>query len=116
MVIGKRDHVFPSIAGESAQPVEVNQVAGWQLVLLSMLVAVRPSHRYTRDFRFNGLACVDLSIQRTASIGDNGPCNGLKQEAVFIRYLLCYSDKDFASPVRRVGLNPCRNQIHDLFL
>src|SRR5260370_5026347 len=116
MILRNRDYVFPAIMSEPAQSVEVNQVAGRQLVLQDVLVAAGPSHLNTREVGFHGLASVALDIQRAASIGDNSPVNGLKQEAVFIGYLLRDSAKDLASPFRRVHLNASRNQLHDLFL
>src|SRR5579864_7986587 len=68
LVLGDGDHVLAPIASESAQSIELNQVAGWQLFAPHAVAATGSSDPYTRDFHFDSSARADLGMQGSAHV------------------------------------------------
>ena len=84
----------------------MNQIARRQLLPLGALATAGPSDPCRLDFSFRGPARADLGTQWAACIRDDGPRNSLKEDAVFIRYLLGDSDKNLAARALPGWLEP----------
>ena len=87
------------IRGESAQPVEEDQVAARQCGGRRGFGTAGPGRRKARDRHFHGATPVDLFRQRSPAVADDGASDRLEQNAIFVRYLLLRPDEDSARPI-----------------
>ncbi len=110
------DHILPTVAGESTQPVEENQIAGSGIDRWGDFGAVGSAGRQARDRRFQRAATVQLALQGTATVGDDSASDRLQEEAILTRYVFHRPYEDAAWPVRQGGLDTGDNQPHDLVL
>ena len=109
-----RNDILAPIRGESAQPVEEDQIAAGQRGDRRGFGAVGSGRREARHGCFHQAATVDLVRQRPPAVGDDDASDRLEQDAVLLRYLVRRSYENAARSIGHVGFDACGNEPHDL--
>ena len=114
-----RDDVLAPIGGESAEPVEEDQIAARRLGRGRRSFGAAGSGRLEArqpGAHFHQAAPVDLFRQRSPPVADDDARDRLEQNAVLVRYLLRPPHEDAARPIHHVGFDARGDQPHDLVL